>query len=127
MPGGGLFDPLGVDHIEPERPTFRPSAPIVVMAVCAAVIVVLVGVAWIRDDGDRGEPRAVSPITHTQAPAKPPAPPPPSTAAPSGLPPYAADQEVEIQNGVRIIRPRRDRSMPQGQATPVPAVPAQAP
>ena len=100
----------------------------VVAAICAAVIAVLLGVAWIRDDGDRGEPRAVGPITHTQAPAKPPAPPPLPAAGPAnGLPQVGADQDVEIQNGVRIIRPRRERSLPQGQAIPVPGVPALTP
>ncbi len=127
MAGGGLFDPLGVDHVERARPPYRPSAPIVVAALCAALIAVLFGVAWIRDDGDRGEPRAVGPITHVQAPAKPVAPPAPPAAAPSGLPQIGADQDVEIQNGVRIIRPRRDRSLPQGQAIQVPGAPARAP
>lgn len=127
MPGGGLFDPLGVDHAEPRRPLFRPSAPMVVAAICALLISVLIGVAWIRDDGDRGEPRAVGPITRTQAPAKLPAPAPLPAAAPPGLPPVGADQDVEIQNGVRIIRPRRQGSLPQGQAVPVPGAPARAP
>ncbi len=119
MPGGGLFDPLGVDRVESERPSFRPSAPVVVATVCVAATLVLIAIAWIRDDGDRGDPRAVSPITRVDAPPKPQIP-PPATVAPgsgattgasgpplSGLPPLGADQEVEIQNGVRVIRPRR--------------------
>ena len=126
MAGDGLFDPLGVDRAEPVRAVPALSPPLVVVAIAALGVAVLVGVAWLRDDGDRGRPRAVAPIERITAPPKPPAPPPaaappaaPTLAAPPGFP-ADADQEVEIQNGVRIIRPKRDRAAPPlGQTIPV--------
>lgn len=117
MAGDGLFDPLGVNRAEPIRSVPTLSPPLVVAAVAALGIAALVAVAWLRDDGDRGRPRAVAPIERIAAPPKPaapspaPAPPAPAVALPPGFP-AEADQEVEIQNGVRIIRPRRDHGLP---------------
>ncbi len=132
MAGDGLFDPLGVDRADPIRASRRLS-PAVAVAVLAVVGgTVLVAVAWFRDNGDRGHPRAIAPIERVVAPPKPVAPPPPAAApaAPAtvasgqsmpGFPP-PDDQEVEIQNGVRIIRPRRER--PPAGALTLPAAPA---
>lgn len=136
MPGDGLFDPLGVNRPEPVRPTRMPSPPRLVAAVAALAVAALVALSWLRDDGDRGRPRAIAPIERVAAPPKPAAPPPPppapnpppAAAAPPPPPgfPAAEDQEVEVQNGVRIIRPRRDGATPPtGQFTPATPPPAQ--
>lgn len=153
MAGRGLFDPLGMDEAAPggaapERARGARVAPplrIAVPALLAAAATALAGFAWLRDDGDRGQPRATVPITYA-APAKPappsPAPPlaapqperpalvpaaaeppapvsfasptAPDAARPGGDAPRIArdDQDVEIQNGVRVIRPRGDRPGP---------------
>lgn len=133
MAGNGLFDPLGIDRAGPARRGWRPSAPALVAATCVAAAAALLAIAWWRDDGNRGRPLAVVPIEHVTAPPKPPPPQPPPaqpappSASPATVPglPAAADQEVEIQNGVRIIRPRRDRAAAPGQVVPVPgALPA---
>ena len=131
MAGDGLFDPLGVNRAEPARSVPILSPPLAVALLAALGVAALIGVAWLRDDGDRGRPRAVSPIERIAPPPAPPPPPPPPPAAvpPAAVPPVAlppgfpdiADQDVEIQNGVRIIRPRRDRGRPvSGQSIPVP-------
>ncbi|WP_237476456.1 hypothetical protein [Lichenibacterium dinghuense] len=117
---GGLFDPLGTGRAEPARRTPRPSAPAVVLCVMLAALALLLVVSWWRDTGDRGMPVAVGPIERLPpAPAAPaplveapPAPPrasPPASVAPppAGLPPPRDDQDVEIENGVRVVRPRR--------------------
>ena len=139
MAGNGLFDPLGIGRAGPGRRARRPSAPVLVAAICVAAASALVAIAWWRDDGNRGRPLAVVPIEHVTAPSKPPpspppapqpAPPPspgsPEAAAGSRLP-VPADQEVEIQNGVRIIRPRRDRGAVPSQVLPVPSGPSTPP
>lgn len=128
---GGLFDPLGTDRPARPRGGSRPAAAVVAAGLAAAAVAALVAVSWWRDDGDRGRPVAVAPIEHRAAPPKPPAaipappplPPPSTTFSPPGavpatppqdadafrgLPPVRDDQEVEIQNGVRIVRPRRN-------------------
>lgn len=128
MAGDGLFDPLGVDRAEPVRPAPILSPPLVVAALAALGVAALIAVAWLRDDGDRGRPRAIAPIERIVAPPRPAAPPPaapPPVALPPAAPPpglsIGGDQEVEIQNGVRIIRPKRDRALPApGQTIPVP-------
>lgn len=129
---GGLFDPLGTGPGPARRAGPRPSAPVVAAALVLAALAALVAASWLRDDGDRGRPVAVAPIEHAQAPPKPAAPeavppaapaaPPPATAPPpaAGLPPPRDDQEVEIQNGVRIVRPRRAPAQSGGQTVPVP-------
>lgn len=136
MAGNGLFDPLGIDRAGPARRAWRPSAPVLVAATCVAAAVALLAIAWWRDDGNRGRPLAVVPIEHVTAPPKPPPPQPPPaqpapppSASPATVPglPAAADQEVEIQNGVRIIRPRRDRAAAPGQVVPVPGAPPPPP
>ena len=114
---GGLYDPLGTDRPDPSRGGSRPTAPFVVAGLMLAALAVLLAVAYVRDDGDRGQPVAVAPIEHVLPPPGPltgPAGSAPQAAATSqtpaaeaGLPPVRADQEVEIQNGVRIVRPRR--------------------
>lgn len=139
MDGGGLFDPIGR---EPGgRPRTSLTSPVVVVAGAALVgLAALIVVAAWRDDGDRGEPRATSTIEHVTAPEKPTAPTvahPAPTSAPTapvadgsvptvspGLPPARGDQDVEIQNGVRIIRPRRDAAAPGGVTVKVPAAAA---
>ncbi len=89
-----------------------------------ALLVVLIGLASLfrraafHQGGERGEPRAVAkigPVRHYD-PA-PPSSPSPASANSATLPPgspggtvISSDQEVEIQNGVRVIRPRRDGS-----------------
>ena len=129
MTGDGLFDPLGVGRAGPGRRAWRPSAPVLVAAICVAAASGLVAIAWWRDDGNRGRPLAVVPIEHVTPPPKPPQPAPPQPAPPPSAAPEAAampglpapaDQEVEIQNGVRIIRPRRDRGAVPSQVLPVP-------
>ena len=127
MSGGELFDPLGANRAEAPRPGRRPSAPLVMAATVLAGLATLIGVAWLRDDGDRGKPRAVSTIEHVAPPQKPSTPPPgpaPQTAPAIGASALREDQEVEIQNGVRIIRPRRERPAPPGDAIRGPDVPA---
>ena len=136
---GGLFDPLGTDRTAPSRGAVRPPAGVVAAGVVAAGLVLaalaaLLAVSWLRDDGDRGRPVAVAPIEHVRAPPKPPEPAsalpaaPPASAAPAppaGLPPLRDDQEVEIQNGVRVVRPRRDGTATRGQTIRVPDATAQ--
>ena len=128
---GGLFDPLGTDRADRPRRASRPPASVVAAGLVVAALAALLAVSWYRDDGDRGHPVAVAPIAHVQAPPKPPpvpapaAPLAPPTAAPapaasSGLPAVRDDQEVEIQNGVRVIRPRRDGGAPGSQTIRVP-------
>lgn len=143
MDGGGLFDPIGR---EPGgRPRTSLTSPVVVVAGAALVgLAALIVIAAWRDDGDRGEPRATSTIEHVAAPEKPtaptvPHPAPTSASAPTatapvadgsvpiaspGLPPARGDQDVEIQNGVRIIRPRRDATSAGGLTVKVPAAAA---
>lgn len=136
--GGGLFDPLGTDRPPAPLPP-RLGAPLALAGLAAAALAVLIALAYLRDDGDRGRAVAIVPIAHIAAPPKPPiAPPlaPPPTpnsapqataAAPPAPPPVRDDQEVEVQNGVRIIRPRRTGSAPGGQTLNVPgAVPLPA-
>lgn len=142
---GGLFDPLGTDPADLPRRGVRPSVPVLAAGLVLAALAVLLAVSWLRDDGDRGRPMAVAPIEHVEAPPKPPAPAPlpaqpaapplsalpspalsgaPMPAASAGLPPVRDDQEVEIQNGVRIIRPRRERPATGGQTIRVPGAEA---
>ncbi len=130
---GGLFDPLGTDGADRPHGGARPPASVVAAGLILAGLAALLAVSWFRDDGDRGRPVAVAPIEHVQAPAKPPAAqtvpvaPPPAAAAPpapvaaSGLPPVRDDEEVEIQNGVRVIRPRRVGAAPGSRTIQVPA------
>ena len=134
---GGLFDPLGTDRA-PARPTPRFSAAMVLAGLAGAALAVLIAVSYLRDDGDRGRAVVIAPIEHVAAPPKQaaspplpapnPAPPAAESAASPVLPPVRDDQEVEVQNGVRIIRPRRARAEPGGQTLNVPgAVPPGAP
>lgn len=132
MAGDGLFDPLGLDRAHRARPALKLSAPVVVLAVAALALVAIVALASMRHDGDRGTPRAISSIEHVVAPAKPVPPAPPVSpprppvvpaavaAVPPGFPAAGTDQDIEIQNGVRIIRPRRDRRSSDGQSVQVP-------
>lgn len=130
---GGLFDPLGTGRPDLSDRAGRPPASVLVAGLVLAALTILVAVSWLRDDGDRGRPVAVAPIEHVQAPPRPPAPPQPAIAVPapaaaattdpaasSTLPPVRDDQEVEIQNGVRIVRPRRDAAPAAGRTIRVP-------
>ena len=129
---GGLFDPLGTDR-PPTVPGPRLSAPMALAGLAAAALALLIALAYLRDDGDRGRPVAISPIAHVAAPPKPavapplaPSPAPPAATFPAlspALPPVRDDQEVEVQNGVRVIRPRRTGSGPGGQTLNVPGTP----
>lgn len=139
MAGDGLFDPLGLDRAQPSRPALKLSAPLVVLGAAALGLATIVAIASMRDDGDRGTPRAISSIEHVLAPARPvppaplasPPPPPVAPAAvaamPPGLPAVGADQDVEIQNGVRVIRPKRDRRPADGQSVQLPGAPPTGP
>ncbi len=135
---GGLFDPLGTGRADLPRGASRPPASVVAAGLVLAGLAALLAVSWFRDDGDRGRPMAVTPIEHVPAPPKPAAAPPvPAPAAPlpaapaaaaaqapvaaGGLPPVRDDEEVEVQNGVRIVRPRRVGPMPGSQTIRVPA------
>ena len=123
---GGLFDPLGTDRAA--RPVSRVSAPTALAGFAVVALALLIALAYLRDDGDRGHTVAIAPIEHVAAPPKPavpppaplPAPPAAEPAASSALPPVRDDQEVEVQNGVRIVRPRHSRSEPGGQTLSVP-------
>ena len=123
----GLFDPLGTDREVKPRPTMI-SAPLLTSGIVLVALTALLIASVLRDDGNRGEPSAVSVIQHVTAPASPPKPAakaaavvePPSLATSSALPPVRDDQEVEIQNGVRIIRPRRSGGLTGGQILKVP-------
>lgn len=130
---GGLFDPLGTDRPDRSGRAARTSAGVLAAGLVLAALTILVAVAWLRDDGDRGRPVAVAPIVRVEAPPKPPPPAQPATAPPAAaaaappgpaataaLPPVRDDQEVEIQNGVRIVRPRRDASPATGRTIRVP-------
>lgn len=145
MAGPGLYDPLGTDRGERGRPGAAPPTWALAPIVLAAAITALLGFAWLHDDGDRGEPRAVVPIAVVTSPTKadvpapllpaakpsPPDIPPglPAAATPAPSPPRSApavaetaprlgddDQDVEIQNGVRVIRPHPGGAERQGRS-----------
>ena len=145
MASPGLYDPLGTDRVECGRSGVAPPAWAVASMLLAAAVTALIGFAWLHDDGDRGEPRAVVPIAVVTSPAKADAPAPlspaakvpppdvppalPAAAAPAPSPPRSApavveiaprlgddDQDVEIQNGVRVIRPHHDGAERQGRS-----------
>jgi hypothetical protein len=128
---GGLFDPLGTDRADAPLRRSRPRASVVLAGLILAALATLLGAAYLRDDGDRGRPVAVVPIEHVPTPTKPPAVPAPPVAAPAasaaaggpGLPAAQDGQEVEIQNGVRIVRPRRDGTASGSQTIRVPDAP----
>lgn len=134
---GGLYDPLGTDRDGPgraggERRGPRPSAPVVAAALLLAGLAALLAVSYLRDTGDRGMPLAVAPIDRPPpaaplptpaAPAPPALPAPPIAPAPLAAS-ASADQDVQIENGVRVVRPRRDASTP---ASPPASAPAYAP
>ena len=117
MAGGGLYDPLGTDR--PTRtPRAGPSPSLIALLVVLIGLASLFGVAAFHEGGERGEPRAVAEIGPVRRydPASPSSP-SPASANSVTLPPgspggtvISSDQEVEIQNGVRVIRPRRDGS-----------------
>ena len=127
--GGGLYDPLGTDRTDGSRRP-RPSGSTLLLGAIALAVTALVVAAVMRDDGDRGEPRATAtivPVVVAPVPAVALPPPPPAVAAgpaqpagSSGVAPPRDDQEVEIQNGVRIIRPRRDQPVTGGRTVGVP-------
>jgi hypothetical protein len=125
----GLFDPLGTDR-EVKRRSTRIQLPLLTSGLVLVAVAVLLIASVLRDDGSRGEPGAVATIQHVALPASPPKPAareaavvePAAVPTPSALPPVRDDQEVEIQNGVRIIRPRRGGSAAGGQVLKVPAV-----
>ncbi len=125
----GLFDPLGTDR-EVKRESTRIRVPLLTSGLVLVAVAALLIASVLRDDGGRGEPGAVASIQHAAAPAPPPKPAareaavaePPAVPTPSALPPVRDDQEVEIQNGVRIIRPRRGGGVAGGQVLKVPAV-----
>ena len=117
MAGGGLYDPLGTDR-PTKAPRVGPSPALIALLVVLIGLASLFGMAAFHDGGERGEPRAVAEIgpVHHDDPAPPSS---PSLASansatlPAGSPGgtvISSDQEVEIQNGVRVIRPRRDGS-----------------
>lgn len=122
----GLFDPLGTDREVNPKPT-RISPPLLMSGIVLVALTALLIASVLRDDGNRGEPSAVSVIQHVAAPASPPKPAAKEAAvaeppflATSALPPVREDQEVEIQNGVRIIRPRRSGGFAGGQVLKIP-------
>ena len=125
----GLFDPLGTDR-EVKRGSTRIQVPLLTSGLVLVVVAALLIASVLRDDGSRGEPGAVATIQHVAPPVSPPKPAPREAAAAdspavptlSALPPVRDDQEVEIQNGVRIIRPRRGSGAVGGQVFKVPAV-----
>lgn len=115
---GGLYDPLGTDRDGPgraggERRGPRPSAPVIAAALLLAGLAALLAVSYLRDTGDRGMPLAVAPIDRPPpaaplpAPAAPPAVPAPPIAPAPPAASASADQDVQIENGVRVVRPRR--------------------
>ena len=115
MAGGGLFDPLGTDR-PPKSSRAGPSLWLIALIVVLVGFASLFATAAFRNGGEGGEPRAVAaigPARRLDAVAPTPAShgSAASTTQPSGLPggPMAAsDQEVQIENGVRVIRPRRN-------------------
>ena len=115
MAGGGLYDPLGTDP--PLRaPRAGPSLSLIVLLVVLIGLAGLFAASAFRDSGERGQPRAVAEIGPVR-PSDPPPSPPLSSAGPATLPAALpggsvppSDQEVEIQNGVRVIRLRHDGS-----------------
>ena len=115
MAGGGLFDPLGTDR--PQRGARAgPSLWLIALSVVLIGLAGLFAAAAFRNGGEGGEPRAVAeigPVRHIDPlpPASPSLVSAAGTLRPSGLPGGsipASDQEVQIENGVRVIRPRRD-------------------
>ena len=133
MAGGGLFDPLGTDR-PPEASRAGPSLWLIALVVVLIGFAGLFATAAFRNGGEGGEPRVVAeigPARHvdpvTPAPASLGS--ASSTTQPSGSPggPTAAsDQEVQIENGVRVIRPRRNGSTGGSLVMKVPAAPATA-
>lgn len=129
MAGGGLFDPIGAGTGRPRR-SRRFTAPVAAAGLAVLTLGALLAFAALRDGGDRGEPGAVAVIQRPAAvpdaappPPRPASPPPPAAApvpAPAGLPPVRDDQEVEVENGVRVVRPRRDHPPSGGQTLRVP-------
>ncbi len=125
MAGGGLFDPLGTDR--PARASRgAPSPWLIALLVVLIGIAVLFGLAAFRNGGAGGNPRVVAAIgaVHHTDPVPPPPLNPANTAAQAPSMPSGAaamsDQEVEIENGVRVIRPRRNGSPVTGLVMKVP-------
>ena len=127
MAGGGLHDPLGTDR-PPKSPRAGSSFPLIALICVLTGFAGLFATAAFRDGGERGEPRAVAPIgpvRHSDpAPTPRAASPLGSPTLPAGLPggsTTASDQEVEIQNGVRVIRLRHGGTASGGVVVKVPA------
>ncbi len=128
MAGGGLYDPLGTDR--PTRAS-RAGPSLSVIALFGVLIgfASLFAAAAFRDDGERGEPRVVAkigPVSQADPATLPSASPasPTSATLPSSLTggsTASPDQEVEIQNGVRVIRLRRDGATAGSLVMKVPA------
>ncbi len=136
MAGGGLYDPLGTDR--PARASRTgPSLSVIVLFGVLIGFASLFATAAFRDDGERGEPRAIARIgpARRSEPAPPVPPPSPSLASagaamqpsgPTGGSAPSSDQDVEIQNGVRVIRLRRNGATSGSLTVKVPAPTAAA-
>ncbi len=116
MAGGGLFDPLGTDR-SPQASRAGPSLWLISLIVVVIGFASLFAAAAFRNGGEGGEPRAIAkigparhidPVVPNSAPLGSAA----STTPPPGLPQgsLGSGQDVQIENGVRVIRPRRDGS-----------------
>ena len=129
--GKGLYDPLGVDH--PQAPRWRPSVAVVTGGVVVAAVAIFGAAVALRSGGERGEPNAVvtierSPPIAATLPASPPAQAAPAAAASPavvtstpGMPASSREADVDIENGVRIVRMRPPgSSRPAGQVVTVP-------
>ncbi len=103
----GLFDPLGTGR---EGKRVRRSPALAWVGVVALIAVVPAGVFLVRDPLSGGEPVAVATIGRPTPTRAPPPPQAPAIAAADATGEAAAprlgDGEVEIQNGVRIVRPK---------------------
>ena len=135
MTGGGLYDPLGTGVVA-AGPRRRPSGKLITAGVVFAVLAIMGIAVALRGADERGEPHAVVTIERLPAqapsttssvttPAAAPAsilPAPPVAAAQGSTGPAASgDADVEVQNGVRIIRMRPAPSRP--SAPPIPPPP----
>ena len=121
MAGDELYDPLKKPAPAASKFIGRIVSVVILAGLCGAILAFAIAV---RNDGSRGEPFAVATIEHAGPPV---ATAPPRGAAsdasvatgstsaglPPGTPPSAgsapperqAGQEVEIENGVKVVRP----------------------